>query len=300
MKFFHLHSSLNAGVLDTRLSTRLDVKQYMKGMAQANNVLCMPQGGVRRRDGLRFVAQYNAPIRPIPFVFNIEQQYVLVFRDQAIDIYRDDALKATINSTYSTAELADIRYAHSADTLILVHEAHAPALLQRQGTDVDWTLTDISFINPPQFRFNDAQSPAGTDEIQDFKFRNFQIGQLMKFNVEGISTDDIAFDTITNMIPVVTAELKALPNLFLMMLPLKKPLLLASCALRWVDAIKRTGSKSVRELLLLAQQMRTLPAQLSRKARRTQKTYGVLRAGGRVPLLSMKAGCGLVARHHYR
>jgi len=193
LKYFQLNSSLNSGVLDARLSVRLDVKQYMKGVAQGDNVLCMPQGGMRRRDGLRYVARYAMPMRPVPFIFNAQQRYVLAFYENAIDVYRDDVFKATIATTYLTSELADIRYAHSGDTLILVHENHAPALFQRQGDDVTWTLTDVGFIEPPQHNFNDANSPAGADDVQGVDFNGFTSGQLFKLNVGGIDTEDIAY-----------------------------------------------------------------------------------------------------------
>jgi len=41
-KTYTLQTAFNAGVLDTRLSARVDVKQYYNGMAQGENILCLP------------------------------------------------------------------------------------------------------------------------------------------------------------------------------------------------------------------------------------------------------------------
>lgn len=197
-KTYSIQTSFNSGVLDTRLSARVDVKQYYQGMSVGDNVLCLPQGGVRRRPGMEFIADPGEFSRVVPFVFNVDQTYLLVFRNNAVDIYRDDVFKATVVTTYTAAELMDIRFAQSADTMILVHENHAPALFQRQGDDVTWSLTDISFGFIPQFDFNDTSSPAATSEIQDVTWGGFVEGQLFKLTLDGIDTDDISFSTDTS------------------------------------------------------------------------------------------------------
>lgn len=196
-KAYSLQTSFNSGVLDTRLSARVDVKQYYQGMSVGDNVLCLPQGGVRRRPGMEFIADAGEFARVVPFVFSVTQNYLLVFRNNAIDVYRDDVFQVTVVTTYTTAELMDIRFAQSADTMILVHEDHPPALFQRNGSDILWLLTDISFGYIPQYDFNDASSPTPTDEVQDITFTGFADGQTFKLNLGGLDTEDIAYSTDT-------------------------------------------------------------------------------------------------------
>lgn len=192
-KAYTLQTAFNSGVLDTRLSGRVDVKQYYNGMSQGDNILCLPQGGVRRRPGMEFIADAGEECRVIPFVFNVDQSYLLVFRNNAIDVYRDDVFKATVVTTYTTAELMSIRFAQSADTMILVQENHAPALFQRLGSDVSWGLADITFNFIPQFDFNDASSPTPTDEIQTLTFAGVAAGAPYKVNLAGIDTEQVSF-----------------------------------------------------------------------------------------------------------
>ncbi len=197
-KAYSLQTAFNSGVLDTRLSARVDVKQYYNGMSEGNNVLCLPQGGVKRRPGMEFIADAGEECRVIPFVFNVDQAYLLVFRNNAIDVYRDDVYKATVVTTYTTSELMSIRFAQSADTMILVQENHAPALFQRQGSDTSWSLTDITFNYIPQFDFNDASSPTPTSEIQVITFSGVGNGSPYKVNLAGIDTDQVSFQDNTS------------------------------------------------------------------------------------------------------
>lgn len=53
-----------------------------------------------------------------------------------------------ITTPYTTAELATLTFAQSADTLWIAHENHLPATLTRTS-DVAWTLADISISNGP-------------------------------------------------------------------------------------------------------------------------------------------------------
>lgn len=64
-----------------------------------------------------------------------------------------------VTTTYTEAELFDLNFAQSADTLYIVHPDHAPAKLTR-SSHTAWTLTDISFVNGPYMA--DPPPAAGT------------------------------------------------------------------------------------------------------------------------------------------
>ena len=53
-----------------------------------------------------------------------------------------------LTTTYTEAQLYDLGFAQSNDTLYIVHSAHAPAKLTRTG-HTTWTLTDIVFKDGP-------------------------------------------------------------------------------------------------------------------------------------------------------
>ena len=54
-KVITLQTSFNSGVLDPRLAARTDLKQFYQGAAEAENVVTMPQGGIKRRPGLNIL-----------------------------------------------------------------------------------------------------------------------------------------------------------------------------------------------------------------------------------------------------
>lgn len=214
-KSYSLQTAFNSGVLDTRLSARVDVKQYYNGMSEGTNVLCLPQGGITRRPGMEFIADAGEECRVVPFIFSNTQAYLFVFRNNAVDIYRDDVFKATVVTTYTTAELMELRFTQSADTMVIVHENHAPALLQRQGSDTSWTLTDVTFKYVPQYDFNDASSPTPTSEIQRLDFDDdWREGQTFIITVADIDSEELAYTTSTsNLATRIEQALNDMPNL---------------------------------------------------------------------------------------
>ena len=193
-KTFTIQSSFNNGVLDPLLRARLDLKQYYQGVEQGDNVDFLPHGGVRRRPGTEYIATADGAGRLIPFIFNTDQKYVLLFTDLQIKVYRDDVLVSTVSSPYEVAELFDIDFAQTADTMLLVHEDHAPRKLVRGTTDADFSLSLIGFSFIPQYDFNDADSPTATSEIQTLTFTNFLEGDTFKINLEGIDSDELTFN----------------------------------------------------------------------------------------------------------
>jgi hypothetical protein len=210
-KQYKVQSAFNSGVLDSRLLARIDTKQYTNGMQQGDNVLCLPQGGVKRRPGMIYIADIGEECRVIPFIFSITQSYVLVLLNNAIKVFYNDVLQATVTTTYTTAELFDINFVQSGDTMIIVHPDHAPAELIRGGSHSSWTLSDISFDYIPQYDFDDASSPAPTSEVQEITFNSFNDGQDFKLTVGGVDTESVSYsadtDTTANTIQTAIHDL---------------------------------------------------------------------------------------------
>lgn len=152
-----LQSSFTSGELDPRLAARSDARIYYSGAARMKNVLVLPAGGFRRRPGMQYVATVSdadAGARLIAFSFNTEQTYLLVFVATKIYVYRNDALVATVTGTpWSGAQVGEINWTQSADTLIVVHRDVQPHKLVRGASHSIWTLSAISFANIPSFDF---------------------------------------------------------------------------------------------------------------------------------------------------
>ena len=148
----HVQSNLTGGELAPELHARIDIDKFKTAVAHAENVVIVPQGGLRRRPGLSKIEDgtVGEDARLIPFVFNKTQQYLLVFRAGYIDVLRDGAIvKADIVSPFTTMdEVDELDIIQSADTVIITHEDYEPRKLVRGATDADWTLSAIELEIP--------------------------------------------------------------------------------------------------------------------------------------------------------
>ena len=165
-----IKTNFTAGEISTELIGRGDLSAYDNGAAKLRNVRVIPTGGVTRRAGLRHVAGLSGGGRLVAFEFNTEQVYLLAFTDSRIAVYADEALVASLDAPWTEAQLAQLAWTQSADTLLLVHPDVAPKKLTRKGPG-DWALTDWKFyekdgrVFQPFYKFVDDEitlTPSGT------------------------------------------------------------------------------------------------------------------------------------------
>ena len=107
-----LQPSLNAGELSPRMAARVDFGKYPSGLAVCKNLFSLPQGGITRRPGTRYVAEVkdsSAKCRLLRFEFSTTQAYVIeagnnyfrFFRNQGqISVADTDA--AITNGTFDS------------------------------------------------------------------------------------------------------------------------------------------------------------------------------------------------------
>lgn len=126
-------NSFNSGVLDPKLASRIDLDQWRSGLRTGTNVFLLPHGGVRKRPGLKFIRTVEEQGRMARFKFNREQQYLLHFRDEIVDVFNPSGgLLTRVVTPYATTELPDLYLkAQTADTMVVFHEDHAPHRLLR-------------------------------------------------------------------------------------------------------------------------------------------------------------------------
>ena len=75
-----LRPALNAGELSPRMAARVDFNKYPAGAATVKNMIPLPQGGLMRRPGTRYVTEVkdsSAKTRLLDFEFSTEQAYVI-------------------------------------------------------------------------------------------------------------------------------------------------------------------------------------------------------------------------------
>ena len=171
MRVTQFQTNFSVGELDPLLRARTDLDQYQNALEQAQNVIVQPQGGIKRRDGLKFIHNFGGTFtdfKLIPFEFSVTDSYLLALVAGRIYVFKDGVLQTNINgsgndylaaSAITAAMLDEIEYTQAVDTLILCHEDLQTKRLVR-NTDTNWTLENLPLINLPQYAYAfDTHSP---------------------------------------------------------------------------------------------------------------------------------------------
>ncbi|MCB9988634.1 MAG: hypothetical protein H6868_04770 [Rhodospirillales bacterium] len=153
-------TTFTAGEVSRVLLGRGDLRAYENGALALRNVFIQPTGGVTRRAGMRYVDNAAGTGRLIAFEFNTEQTYLLVVTNAQIAIYADGALDTTLAAPWNAAQIKDLAWTQSADTLLLTHPETPPKKLVRNTSGFaleDWAFFDDGgVIRQPYYKFADT------------------------------------------------------------------------------------------------------------------------------------------------
>ena len=164
MRIMQFQTNFSVGELDPLIRARTDLAQYKNALEEATNVIIQPQGGFKRRDGMKFIYDFGSSFtdfKVIPFEFSVDDSYLLVFVNQRIYVFKAGVLQANINgsgndyitATDITTEMLDeINYTQAVDTLILCHEDLQTKRLVR-NSDTSWTIENLPITNLPQYAY---------------------------------------------------------------------------------------------------------------------------------------------------
>lgn len=166
-----IKTTFTSGEISRRLLGRGDLTAYDNGALTLSNVFIHPTGGITRRSGLAYVDSVPGKGRLIDFEFNTEQTYLLVLTDLQMDIYQNGVKVETLSTPWSEAQLSQINWTQSADTLLICHPDIQPQKITRSGAGL-WSInawnfyTDDNGVNhQPMFKFADQSitlTPSGT------------------------------------------------------------------------------------------------------------------------------------------
>ena len=159
-----IQRSFTGGEIAPALRSRADLTKYSSGLALCQNMFPRSQGGAYSRQGTRFTGEIDDSSkrgRLIPFSFNTEQTYILVFEDLKMMVIRDNGYVLAgggpslfeLVTPYTEAQLSRLIVTQSADVMTIVHPDHDPANLNRLADD-NWTLTTIDYsttVDAPEF-----------------------------------------------------------------------------------------------------------------------------------------------------
>jgi hypothetical protein len=153
-KLTRFQTSFEYGEISPLLLARVDIPAYNKATKKQENFVSLLHGGAAKRRGTLFVgavANEAQKARFIPFVYSNSVRFMLVLNGGVMQFIKNGAFVETspgvrysVAIPYTEAQLPDVQFAQSGNTMYLVHPAHFPRLLQRV-TDTNWSFTNIPF-----------------------------------------------------------------------------------------------------------------------------------------------------------
>ena len=97
---------------------------------------------------------YDKKVRVFQFEFSTTQSYMLEFGNLYMRVYKDNGQVRTggkpveVTTPYTEAQLFDLKFCQSADTLYIASRDHSPRKITR-SSHTSWTISTISFGTPP-------------------------------------------------------------------------------------------------------------------------------------------------------
>jgi len=159
-----IKTTFQAGELDPLMNMRSDVAAYANGAKQMQNVALFSQGGFKRRNGTKRYASLTGNARLVGFDFDDNEQYIMAFGNQRVDIYylETNALAQSITSCpWTTSILFDMQFSQAGDTMIITHPSMATQKILRTGL-TSFTRSAFTFdedsenVYQPYYKFADA------------------------------------------------------------------------------------------------------------------------------------------------
>lgn len=201
-----IQRSFTGGEIAPSLRSRADLVKYSSGLALCENMFVRSQGGVYSRPGTKFIGeigQSDKRARLIPFSFNTEQTYVLVFEHLTMRVIKDGGFVLDgagpslyeIATPYLESELSRLSFTQDADVMTIVHPNYDPRDLSRTADD-EWSLDVIDFdppISPPSFTSDSVATITAITQASQ--------AQVTTSAPHGLSNDDVVFiESVSGMI----------------------------------------------------------------------------------------------------
>lgn len=212
MKKYVAQFAFSSGELDPDLHDRLDLDAYFNGASRLDNFIPLPQGPIVRRGGSRFIWDIGSnAVRLVPFTFNVDQSFVLVFTPGKMSIAHGDAMLTdadnhiiSVTTPWQAQDLPNLNWAQNGDWLYIVDGRQAPRAVKRYA-NTDWRVENLAFVNQPT-EWSGANWPKticffkqrvyyGGTSNQPMQIWASRVGLYEEFtysNIEGEAVDDMA------------------------------------------------------------------------------------------------------------
>ena len=200
------------GELDPRVQARTDWPNYYKAAKQIRNCVCIPQGGVTRRWGTRFIitcdtaAKDHPSVKLFPLPYNDEATYLLLWEGLSYKVILEGIIIWARVTTYNKEDIINLRFTQVENRVVITDGNNKPKILKRSDSDaiiqinpvpnseffkinfeqeayqyqvntilpIRVTLVPAQYITSPQIFVN---------RIYFIKIINFEAGRLARVNI---------------------------------------------------------------------------------------------------------------------
>ena len=144
------------------VSTEFYATNNLRGVARLNNMDVLQSGALKRRPGLKKIANAAEGAIIVPFPISETEKYLLVITNLAIDVYSNDVKIASVVAPWSKNDLSKLQYAQRFNTLFFVHPDYQPRMLVKTSAGFNLTFFSFSVSGSsrciPLMKFDDAQN----------------------------------------------------------------------------------------------------------------------------------------------
>ena len=147
--------NFSAGEISPQLSERTDIDLYYRAAKKIENFVPLKFGGIKRRDGLKFMGVinetiYDPGVKFIPFKYSESVSYILEFTHNYFRVITPNGYLMNSNNTilkeYSGIPIdyiKDVSYAQYENKLYICHSRFAPQIIELSGST--WTSYQMKF-----------------------------------------------------------------------------------------------------------------------------------------------------------
>jgi len=148
----------------------------------------------------------------LPFNYSANEAYQLVVTDRNCDVFDRGTYLASIIVSHAGAELDEIAWHKSDDTLFLWHEDVSPHMIVRQGAADEWNTGSASWTNIPSLDRATAFSGA-EDEVQSIAFPGLASGHAFTLFMGPSNSAPITYSGTPGDLPAaIVSALEAMPG----------------------------------------------------------------------------------------
>ena len=183
-----LQTTFNSLELGPRLHERSEIKYFQTGLAYAQNIEALPQGGFSGRAGLRHVGQVlSTATRLVDFRANNGSVFDIAYGAGSAQVWGKTALLSSFAHPYSEAQAKIMDFAQQLDTLVTFHEDVAPQRALYNPAAGTWSNADAPLANIQRYDYGGAYSN-GVAAVWDIEFVGADGDTVFIMTVNGAET----------------------------------------------------------------------------------------------------------------